>query len=205
MILKVHEINPQKRHVQRIAEIIKDGGLIVYPTDTTYSFGLDIFSKKAIETVMAIKKLPGDKLLSLACSDLRHVSQYAHLTNTGYTVMKRALPGPYTFVLQATKLVPRLMMTKRKTIGIRVPDNIIARAIIEEVGHPIITTSVKLPDEEVMTEPYEIEERLGHIVEAVVDAGIIIPNFSTIVDLSTDVPQILREGKGEVNFLDELE
>ncbi len=202
MILNIHPENPQKRHIKRVAEIIKDGGIVVYPTDTTYGFGFDLFSKKALEKVLALKKLPHDKLLSLACADLKHVSQYGYVTNTSYKVMKHCLPGPYTFILKATKLVPRLMMTKRKTIGIRVPDNNIALDIINEVDHPIITTSVKLPDEEVMTEPYEIERRLGHLVDAVIDAGIILPDFSTIVDLSGDETTILREGKGAIDFFE---
>ncbi len=203
MIIEIHSENPQPRLVKKVAEVLRSGGVIVYPTDTTYGIGCDLNNKAAIERVLAIKKMPRNKLLSIVCSDIRDVSQYAYLTNNAYKIMKRLLPGPYTFVLQATKLVPKIMLTRQKTIGIRVPDNNIALSIVKELGHPIISTSVRLPNSDhILTEPYEVEERLGHLVDIIIDAGIILPYPSTIIDLTSDVPQIIREGKGVEKVLE---
>ncbi len=197
MILELNSENPQPRLIKQIAEVMKSGGLAVYPTDTTYGLGCDINNKAAIERIHAIKRMPRNKLLSIICCDLRDVSQYAYVSNNAYKIIKRLAPGPYTFVLQATKLVPKIMLTRQKTIGARLPSNNIALAIAKELGRPIISTSVRLPNNDViLTEPYEIQERLGHLVEIVVDSGIILPFPSTVVDLTRDVPEILREGKG---------
>ncbi len=197
MILELNSENPQPRLIKQIAEVMKSGGLAVYPTDTTYGLGCDINNKAAIERILAIKRMPRNKLLSIICCDLRDVSQYAYVSNNAYKIIKRLAPGPYTFVLQATKLVPKIMLTRQKTIGARLPSNNIALAIAKELGRPIISTSVRLPNNDViLTEPYEIQERLGHLVEIVVDSGIILPFPSTVVDLTRDVPEILREGKG---------
>ncbi len=201
MLLPISTEHPQPRKIRQVVDVIKRGGIIVYPTDTTYGFGCDLFNKRAMEKILAIKRMPKDKLLSLICSDLQTFSQYGHVTNQSYKLMKRCLPGPYTFILKATQLVPRIMMTKQKTIGVRMPENPVATAIVEELGHPIITTSVGLPDEEIMSESWEIEDRLGHLVDLVIDAGIILPFPSSIIDLSVEPPVILREGKGDISFI----
>ena len=201
MLLEINTENPQVRHVRRVVETIKKGGIVVYPTDSTYGFGCDLFNKRAMEKILAIKRMPKNKLLSLICPDLKLVSQYGYVTNQSYKLMKRCLPGPYTFVLKATQLVPRIMMTKQKTIGIRMPENQVALDIVTELGHPIITTSVRLENEEIMSEPYEIEERLGHLVDIVIDAGIILPYPSSVLDLSGEEPVVLREGKGDTSFI----
>lgn len=205
ILLAMNTQNPPIRNVKRAVEELKSGGIIVYPTDTTYAFGCDLFDKHAVEKILSIKRMPKDKLLSLICPDLKTVSQYGFVSNQSYKLMKRCLPGPYTFVLKATQLVPRIMMTRQKTIGVRMPQDNIALAIVTELGHPIITASVALPGEEAMSEPYEINARLGHVVEVVIDAGIILPNPSTIVDLSVEPPVIIREGKGDVSFITEME
>lgn len=205
MLLPMNTQNPQIRNIRKVVEVMKAGGIVVYPTDTTYAFGCDLFNKHAVEKILGIKKMPKDKLLSLICADLKTVSQYGYVTNSSYKLMKHCLPGPYTFVLKATQLVPRIMMTKQKTIGVRMPQCAIALAIVEELGHPLITASVALPGEEIMSEPYEINERLGHLVEIVIDAGIILPDPSSIIDLSVEPPLILREGKGDVSFITQVD
>ena len=205
ILLAMNTQNPPTRNVKRAVEELKSGGIIVYPTDTTYAFGCDLFDKHAVEKILSIKRMPKDKLLSLICPDLKTVSQYGYVSNQSYKLMKRCLPGPYTFVLKATQLVPRIMMTRQKTIGVRMPQDNIALAIVAELGHPMITASVALPGEEAMSEPYEINARLGHVVEVVIDAGIILPNPSSIVDLSVEPPVIIREGKGDIAFITEME
>lgn len=204
MLLEINQEYPQGRLIRQIVESIREGGIVIYPTDTTYGFGCDLFNRKAVEKILAIKRVPRNKLLSLICSDLKVVSQYGHLTNQAYKLMKRCLPGPYTFILKATQLVPRVMMTRQKTIGIRIPENKVALGIVEQLGHPIITTSVRLQGEEIMCEPIEIDKRLGHLVDTVIDAGIILPYPSSIIDLSVDTPLVLREGKGDTSFVVEV-
>lgn len=204
MLVELNTTHPQQRQIKQICESVKKGGIIVYPTDTTYAFGCDLHNKRAVDKILAIKKMPKNKLLSLICPDLKVISQYGYLNNQAYKMMKRCLPGAYTFILKATQLVPRVMMTKRKTIGVRMPDDRIAQAIVEYLGHPIITASVRLKDEEIMSEPYEIEDRLGHLMEYVIDSGIILPYPSSIIDLSVEPPSIIREGKGDISFITEV-
>jgi len=202
MILEINPQNPQDRHIKRVVECLREGGVIVYPTDTTYGLGCDLYCKNAIERILAIKRMPRNKLLSMVCSDLRDISQYGFVDNTAYKIMKRSLPGPYTFVLKATKLVPKIMLTRQRTIGIRVPNEAISLTLGQQLGHPILSTSVRLPDtEEILSEPYEIQQRLGHLVDIVIDAGIILPTPSTVISLVEGVPEILREGKGLEEFL----
>ncbi len=204
MLLEVNTQNPEKRKIKQQAELLRDGGIVIYPTDTTYAFGCDMYNKHGVEKILAIKRMPRNKLLSLVCGDLKEASQYGFLENSSYKIMKRCLPGPYTFILKATKLVPRIMVTKRKTIGIRIPDNRIALDLVEELGHPIITASVRLEGEEIMGEPWDMHERLGHLVDSVLDAGIILPYESSVVDLSGDSPEVIREGKGDLDFINDL-
>jgi len=204
MFIEISPDYPKLRQIQRVAEILKDGGVVVYPTDTTYAFGCDIQNKHGVEKILAIKKMPRNKFLSLICPDLAAVSQYGYVTNQSYKLMKRCLPGPYTFILKATQLVPRVMMTRQKSIGVRMPENAVAMGVVEQLGRPIITTSVRLLDEDIMSEPIEIEERLGHLVDAVIDAGIILPYPSSIIDLCDEPPSILREGKGDTSFITQV-
>ena len=204
MILQINTENPQVRHIKNAVDLIRKGEVIVYPTDTTYGFGCDLFNKRGVEKILSIKRNPKNKLLSLICPNLKDIAQYGYVTNHSYKIMKRCLPGPFTFILKATQLVPRIMMTRQKTIGVRIPDNRIAIAIVEELGHPIITASVRVDEEEIMSEPYEIEKRLGHHLGLVIDAGIILPFPSSVVDLGVEPPVILREGRGDLSFITEI-
>jgi tRNA threonylcarbamoyl adenosine modification protein (Sua5/YciO/YrdC/YwlC family) len=199
-ILEINHQNPQKRLIRRAVEILLDGGLIAYPTDTFYGIGCDIFNKSAIERVYQMKRRPKHKPFSFICSDLKNISQYAQVSNYAYKTMKRLLPGPYTFVLAGSRMVPKIMLTKRKTAGIRVPDHSICQAIVRELGHPIISTSATDPDGNILESLVEIEEQLGHALDLIVDGGPVISSPSSVISLIDDVPEIIREGLGDVSF-----
>lgn len=199
MILEINPQNPQKRLIRRAAEILRNGGIIAYPTDTYYGIGCDIFNKNAIERVYQLKRRPKYKPFSFICSDLKNISQYAQVTNYAYKTMKRLLPGPYTFILEGSRLVPKIMLTKRKTAGIRVPDHAICLAIVEELGNPILSTSATDPDGVTLESLIEIEERLGHAVDLIIDGGPVPSRPSSVVSLIDDVPEIIREGQGDVS------
>ncbi len=198
MIISINPQNPQLRLIKRVIEVLKKGGVIGYPTDTIYGIGCDLFNKEAIERIYRLKKYNRNKPLSFICSNLKDISRYAHVSNYAYKTMKRLLPGAYTFILEATKLVPRMAMTKQKTVGIRVPDNPICLALVRELDHPIISTSVYRPDEELYSDPQEIEERFGKSLDLVIDGGIIVAEHSSIIDLTDEVPRVIRRGKGDV-------
>jgi tRNA threonylcarbamoyl adenosine modification protein (Sua5/YciO/YrdC/YwlC family) len=201
--LVVHSAYPQRRHIQRIADTLKNGGLIVYPTDTIYGLGCDMFNKKALDRIYQVKQQPSDKPLSFVCADLTDLAKYArNLSNASYRLMKRLLPGPYTFILEASRDVPRFMMSKRKTVGIRVPANEICLAIVRELGQPIISTSLTLPDGAMLNDPDEIEARFGKVVDIIVDNGVLVSEPSTVVDLTGDEPVVLRAGKGDIASLE---
>lgn len=199
MILQINPINPQARHVTRVAEVLRAGGVIVYPTDTVYGLGCDIGSKKALERVRRIKKLNNKRHLSFVFSDLKTIADYAQVSDPAYKILRRYLPGPYTFVLKATRLVPRIVLTKRNEVGIRIPDNKICQALVSEMGNPILSSSVRLPDEQLLDDPVEIERIYKGQVDMVVDGGTLLPEPSSIISLLDDVPQIIREGKGDVS------
>jgi tRNA threonylcarbamoyl adenosine modification protein (Sua5/YciO/YrdC/YwlC family) len=200
MIIAINPRNPQRRLIRKVVEIIEKGGVIGYPTDTIYGVGCDLFNPEAIRKVHRLKKLDGKKPLSFICSDLKDISRYAFVSNYAYKTMKRLLPGPYTFILEATKLVPKIAMTKQKTVGIRIPDNKICLSMVRELGHPIISTSVYKPDEGLYNDPTEIEERFGKQLDLVIDGGIIVAEHSSIVDLTGEFPKVIRGGKGDVTL-----
>ena len=200
MIIAINPKNPQSRLIRRVAEVLEGGGVIGYPTDTIYGVGCDLFNPEAIRKIHRLKKLEGKKPLSFICSDLKDISQYAYVSNYAYKMMKRLLPGEYTFVLKATKLVPKIAMTKQNTVGIRIPDNRICLALVKELGHPIISTSVYKPDEGLYNDPAEIEERFGKQLNLVIDGGMIVAEHSSIIDLTDDSPRVIRKGKGEVTL-----
>lgn len=200
MLIKINPENPQVRLIRKVVEVLKEGGVIAYPTDTIYGIGCDLFNKKAIERIYEIKGKDKHKPLSLICADLKDISKYAMVNNYSYKTMKKMLPGPYTFILEATRLIPKIMLTKRKTVGIRVPENPISLSIVRELGNPIISTSVKRPDEELYNDPEEIHETFKGKLDLVIDGGIIVAEHSTIIDLTEDVPKVVRQGKGEVHF-----
>lgn len=199
MLLRINPQNPQKRLINKVVEVLQDGGVIAYPTDTIYGFGCDIFSKKAIHRIYQIKKRQTSKPFSFICSDLKHISEYAQVTNYAYKTMRRLLPGPYTFILPGSKLVPKIMLTKRKTVGIRVPQNNICLAIVQALGHPIISTSVGLSGQEVLSDPLQIEETFGSQIELTIDGGSLVNQPSSIVSLLDDQPEVIRVGQGDVS------
>jgi tRNA threonylcarbamoyl adenosine modification protein (Sua5/YciO/YrdC/YwlC family) len=171
MIITINPINPQMRLIEKVVDCLRSGGVIAYPTDTYYGIGCDIMNKKAIEKVYSIKRRDKTKPFSFICSDLKHISDYAKVTNSAYRTLKRCLPGPYTFILEGSKLVPKIMLTKRKTAGIRVPDNLICMAIIQTLGNPVISTSANLTDENPMSEAWMIEEAFPNQIDMVIDGG----------------------------------
>jgi tRNA threonylcarbamoyl adenosine modification protein (Sua5/YciO/YrdC/YwlC family) len=201
MLLKINPINPQERLVKRVVAHLKKGGIIAYPTDTFYGIGCDIMNKKAIERVYQIKQRQKNKPFSFICSNLKHISLYAKVSNYAYRTMKRLLPGPYTFILEGSKLVPKMMLTKRKTAGIRVPDHRICLNLTESLGNPILSTSATLPNGEVLMDPSLIHDRLNSNLDMVIDGGSTPGRPSSVISLMGDYPEVLREGLGDVSSL----
>lgn len=200
MLIKIHPQNPEPRLIKQVVEILQNDGVIAYPTDTVYGFGCSIFSKKGIERIRQLKKLDPRKPISIVCHDLSDISKYAVVNNYAYRVLKRLLPGPYTFVLKATGEVPRMMQNKQKQVGIRIPDSPIPLDIVRELGHPIVTTSAQIPGHDLFLDPEEIEKTVGKILDAVIDGGFVGGEHSSIVELTDDRVVVLREGKGDVSF-----
>jgi len=202
MLISIHPTNPQPRQLAIIKDCLESGGIIAYPTDTIYGLGCDIFHPEAVAKICAIKKVNPEKAqLSFICSDLSHLSNYAKsIDNSLFRILKSTLPGPFTFVLPASKEVPKILQNKKKTIGLRIPDNIIALAIIETLGHPILSASFPGENIEDYTDPEIIQEHWGKQIDIVIDGGIggIIP--STVVDCTTDEYIILRQGLGIWEF-----
>ncbi len=203
-LIKVYEKNPDEKKIDQIVETLRKGGIIIYPTDTVYGIGCDITHSKAMEKVALIKGVKLAKAnFSFICNDLSHLSEFTKpISTTNYKILKRCLPGPYTFILEANNQLPK-SFKGRKTIGIRVPDNNIPRLIVEKLGNPILTTSVLDHDEilEYTTDPELILERHDKIVDIVIDGGYGDNVASTIIDLSNDEVEVVREGKGDVNLV----
>ncbi len=199
MLIVINPKNPQERLITKVVDVLNKGGIIAYPTDTYYGIGCDIMNKKAIEKIYALKQRSKIKPFSFICSDLKNISDYAKVSNYAYKTMKRLLPGPYTFVLTGSKLVPKIMLTKRKTVGIRVPDNTICLALVKALGNPIISTSAKKPDGAIMYEPSFIHDFYYPRIEVVIDGGPVPGYPSSIISLIDDVPEIIREGRGDIS------
>ena len=200
MIVEINPHNPQPRLISQVVEILKQGGVIAYPTDTTYGIGCSILNKKALERIYRIKQRERNKPLSFICADLAEISSYAQVSNFAFKTMKRLLPGPYTFVLEASRIVPDLLMTRQKSVGIRVPDNPICLAIVRELGHPIVTTSANLSGEEPLGDPFLLDEELGSQLDLVVDGGILTADVSSVVSMVGDQPLVLRQGIGDISL-----
>ena len=192
-MLSVNLENPQQRHINRVSQVLGQGGLIAYPTDTFYGIGCDLFNKRGIQLIYRLKNRPLNQPFSFVCDSLKEISRYALVSNYAYKTMKRLLPGPYTFILEGTRLVPRIMLTKRKTVGIRVPDNKISLGIVRTFGRPIISTSAGFDD------PYSIMEAYGSYLDIVIDGGMLNQSPSSVVSLINDKPEIIRKGKGDVS------
>ncbi|HRB79700.1 MAG TPA: L-threonylcarbamoyladenylate synthase [Niabella sp.] len=201
MLLKIHPKDPQKRLIKTVAEVLSSGGIIIYPTDTIYGLGCDIFQNKAIAQVCRIKEIdPKKAQLSFVCADLSNLSDYAkQIPNTTFRVLKEHLPGPYTFILPASKQVPKILQSKKDTIGLRVPDNKIVMAIIKSLGHPILSASLPGEFVEDYTDPELIYEKYKNLVSLVIDGGIGGTVPSTIVDCTTPEMNVIRHGAGEWN------
>jgi tRNA threonylcarbamoyl adenosine modification protein (Sua5/YciO/YrdC/YwlC family) len=203
VLYRINSDNPQERLIEKVTEILRKDGVIAYPTDTVYGIGCDIFCKKAIDKIFFIKGKSHKSPLSFICPDLKDISKYAYVSNRAYKVMRHLLPGPYTFVLKATPLVPKLMVTKIKTVGIRIPDNNICLALLHELGHPIVSTSASYGEFDIFIDPEEIDIRLGHQLDVIIDGGILGRVASSVVDLTDDDNfRVLRVGKGDVTLFE---
>jgi tRNA threonylcarbamoyl adenosine modification protein (Sua5/YciO/YrdC/YwlC family) len=204
MLIHIHPDNPQPRLIRQIVDCLKGGGVIAYPTDTIYGLGCDILQQKAVERICRLKGVDPQKAqLSFICHDLSDLSHYARQLETPvYRLLKQYLPGPYTFILGASKQVPKLLKSKRETVGIRIPDNNIARCIVEELGNPILSASLPGDFVEEYTDPEIIQERFGKTVDLVIDGGIggMVP--STIIDVTSGSPEVIRMGAGEWEAVD---
>ena len=200
-ILSINPDNPQQRLIDKAVSFLRQGGIICYPTDTMYGIGCDIFNQKAVNRVFQIKKRPKHKPFSFMCSSLKDVSVYCHLPNMAYKIMRKHLPGPYTFILPAMKIVPKILITKQKTVGIRVPANNICQLLVETLGNPILTSSAAIaPEDEAPAEAFQVEELFGPQVDAVIDSGPVYPQPSTVISMVSDKYEILRVGKGSIDI-----
>lgn len=200
MLIAINPDNPQPRLIAQVVAALQGGAVIAYPTDTTYGIGCSIFSKKGIEKIYQIKQREKKKPFSFICANLSDVAKYAQMSNFAFRQMRRLLPGPYTFVLEATGVVPDLVQTKQKTVGIRIPDNRICHDLVTALGHPLVTTSANLSGEEPIGDPRELFDSLKKKLDIVVDGGKLPPDVSSVVSLLNDIPLIIRKGVGDVSW-----
>ena len=201
MILEIDPQRPSPRKIRHAVDALKRGDVIIYPTDTCYGMGADIFNKAAIEKIYQIKGISKKQPFSFVCSDLSDISQYARVTDLAYRILKRYLPGPYTFVLEGSRQVPKMMLTKRKTVGIRVPDHDVCIEIVRQLGNPIISTTVSHGDE-IFSDPRDMAKRFGKQIPIIVDCGIIPPEPSSVISLVNDEIEVIREGKGDCSIFE---
>lgn len=197
---ELHPETPQLRYINKAVQVLKDGGVIIYPTDTVYGLGCDIFNKDALERIFSIKADTPSKLLSFVCPDLKDIAKYAKVSDYAYRTMKHLLPGPYTFVLPAAREVPKKLWSKRKTVGIRIPNHQIALTLVSELGNPIISSSVTNRAGEVLSDPLAIQTLFGSSVDLMLSAGHLSAMPSSVIDLSSDAPEVIREGAGDVSL-----
>lgn len=204
MLLDIHPDNPQPRNIKTVIDCLKGGGVIIYPTDTIYGLGCDIYNTAAIERICRIKGIdPKKAQFSFVCSDLSHISDFTKSIDTPiFRMLKAALPGPYTFIFNASKQVPKMLKTKKDTVGIRVPEHVICQLIVKELGHPIMSVSLPMDDDiEYYTDPELMHDRFGSLVDIVIDSGIgeVIP--STVIDCTSGHPELIREGAGDASII----
>lgn len=196
---ELHPVNPQLRFINKAVEVLKGGGIIIYPTDTVYGIGCDIFNKDALEKIFVIKN-GGNKLFSFVCANLKDIAKYAKVSDYAYRTMKHLLPGPYTFILPAAKQVPKKLWSKRKTVGIRVPKHQVCLKLVEELGNPVISTSATGKNGELIFDPVEIRDRFSKQVDLMLSSGNLSGDVSSVIDLSEDEPEVIREGAGDVSL-----
>ncbi len=197
---ELHPETPQQRYINKAVEVLKNGGVIIYPTDTVYGIGCDIFNKAALDRIFQIKNDGSTKLFSFVCPNLKDIAKYAKVSDSAYRAMKHLLPGPYTFVLPAAREVPKTLWTNRKTVGIRVPNNKIALQLVAELGNPIVSTSVTSRTGEILTNPEDIHSMFDSVVDLMLADGVQSSRVSSIIDLSGDEPEVIREGAGDVSL-----
>ncbi|MDD5245269.1 MAG: L-threonylcarbamoyladenylate synthase [Syntrophorhabdaceae bacterium] len=198
MIVEWDPARPRKKITGMIKEVLSGGGIIAYPTDTVYGMGCDLFNIKAIRKLYLSKRLDNKRGLSVICRDFKDISNYAVMSDPAFELLKVCLPGPYTFVLKARKIMPKLLMTDKKEVGIRIPDHPVPIALAELIERPIINTSVRISGEEVLTDPRQIEKNFKDTVDIVIDGGIVMSRPSTVIRLLDDAIEVLREGKGSL-------
>nr|WP_320115934.1 L-threonylcarbamoyladenylate synthase [uncultured Desulfuromonas sp.] len=204
MMLSINPENPQQRYIDQVVDCLKKDGVIAYPTDTIYGVGCDIFNKKGIKKIYQLKRRDAKKPFSFICSDLSEIATYAHVSNMAFKIMKRHLPGPYTFVLDASRVVPDLVMTKQRTVGIRMPDNAITLEIVRQLGHPLVTTSANISGDETYQDPSLIHDDWGNHLDMVVDGGLLYGEPSTVISLRNDQIEVLRQGCGATDWIHQL-
>ena len=199
MLLEVKLPTPSQRAIDRAVATLQRGGIIIFPTDTGYAIGCDLFNKKAVDRIYQIKRRDKNHPLSFICADLKELSQFAVVNNKAYRNMRRLLPGPYTFILPATKMVPKLLVSRRSSVGIRIPDHPVAAALVEGLRHPIIGTSCTDEDGDALVDPQEIQKLMGKLVDLILDAGPVASEPSTVIDFNAPEPIIVRVGKGDIS------
>lgn len=190
--------HPQPRHIHRAVGVLQDGGIVSYPTDTYYALGCDVFQKKAMERLATLKRRDHKKPFAFLCAELGEVAKYGIVSNESYRLMRRLLPGPYTIILDATRLVPRTALTRQRQVGVRVPDAPVATALVRGLGRPLATTSASLPGEEPLIDAADIQDRLGPSLDLILDGGVTLNEPSTVLDLTGPSPVVLRQGKGRL-------
>jgi len=199
-VLNMHPDRIKGRHIQQAVDILRSGGVIAYPTDTIYGLGCDITNKQAIERIRHIKGRDKKKPMSFVCADLTQISNYAKVSNYAHRILKRSLPGAYTFVLPATRETPRVLQSKQKTVGLRIPDHPIPLALVAALGQPILSTSANRSEQEVITEPWMLEDEFGTQIDLILECGPLPVQASSVVSLVGDHAEVLRQGKGDLSF-----
>lgn len=203
MVLKIHLQNPGERAIFKASDTLKVGGIVIYPTDTVYGIGCSIEDKNAIERIYLVKGQRTDKPFSFVCSNLSHISEYAHVSNTAFGIIKKLIPGPYTFILPAAKMkhLPKILVSRRKTVGIRVPASPVALALVEALGHPVLSTSVTLHNGEIANDPEVFAAYYNDRVDLILNGGILLSEPSTVLDLTEEEPRVIRQGAGDTSTI----